>query len=100
MSNKLLNAMLALVENRPEAARAILRSPDMKNTSISEVQIRLYALIDKIKADAAKSALRDIMQRSLRITIDSENEADAELIMTGVVTVETLLEEAIAKLES
>lgn len=106
MSNTLLNAMLALIENRPEVARSLLRSPELKNISVSEVQSRVYILIDKIKADAARDALRKIMQQSMRIDplavkpvggiADSITQ---ETFMEGVVAVESLLENAIAELE-
>lgn len=101
MFNKLLNAVIALVENKPEVARTLLRSPDMKGASISEVQSRLYDALDKIKAEAARAALRGVMQRSLRLSVLKGDtvEEEAEVFMTGVVAVETLLEEAIAELE-
>lgn len=98
MSNKLLNAVIALIENKPEIASDYLRSPEMKGVSISEVQSRLYTSLEKLKADAAREALRDVMQRSLRLVAGSDKD-DGELFMFGVVAVETIVEDAIAKLE-
>lgn len=93
--NKLLNAMIALIENRPEVARTLLRSPDMKAFSIGEVQSRLHAALDRAKAGAIIEALRQVMHQSLRLTgtLDpGATEQQQEAFLKGVAAVESILE--------
>ena len=40
-ANKLINAVIAMVEDRPQDAREMLRSPEMKSIPLGEVHSRL-----------------------------------------------------------
>lgn len=67
MLNKLINVVIALVEDRPEDARGMIRSPEMKDTSISELKVRLYASLDKNRDEAAREALRDVLRLTAKL---------------------------------
>lgn len=94
MSNKLINGVIALVEDRPEVARALLRSPELKGVSVSDVQVRLEVALENLKIKAVKQALRDVMSKTLRLS------STEEAFLQGVVAVESILEQAIEDLES
>jgi hypothetical protein len=96
--NKLLNAVIALLEDRPEDAREMLRSPEVKAAgSISQVKLRLFAAVYKQNANFAKKILRGILCDTLRL--EPKQGQDAETFLSGIVAVEDLIAAEINKLQ-
>jgi hypothetical protein len=67
MSSKVINAVISLIAGRPEDAREVLRSPELKIKSISDVQVRLAGAIEGVKCGAVKQSLRELLQHTLRL---------------------------------
>lgn len=102
MSNKLINAVIALIEDRPEDARAMLRSPEVKDLSVSEVQGKLYAALDVIKDHAVKKALRDVLNHTIKLGQKDGRkipEDSYEAYVQGIVEVENIIDSHIKRLE-
>lgn len=100
MSNKLINAVIALVEDRSSDAREMLRSPELK-ISISEVQGRLGTAIVKRENAAAIKILKDVLNKTLRIDVEkSVGDANREAFIQGVSQVEEIIDNVISTLES
>jgi hypothetical protein len=98
-SGKLVNAVIALVEERAADAREMMRSPEMRVSS-SELQIRLAKALQTREDTAITKTLKSILRVSLTadaqytakklgFTWDSDNE---EAFLQGVVWVETIVE--------
>ena len=109
MSNKLVNAVIALVEDNSRVAREMLRSPELK-LPIGEVQSRLYTSLLKRDKKAQVEALKSVLLESLRIEpskpltgTDSTSAApwsdkEKEIYFMGVARMESIVEELIEKL--
>ena len=108
-ANKLLNAVIALVEDRPDVAKEMLRSPEMRMSS-TEVQGRLSRALAEREAKAIVSAMKSVLRLSLRADPAVAAEAQGiewddsmewahrvhdEAFYQGVSFVEKLLEEYI-----
>jgi 16S rRNA C967 or C1407 C5-methylase (RsmB/RsmF family) len=110
-ANKLINAVIALVEDRPEVAKEMLRSPEMRLSS-TEVQGRLARALEEREAKAIVAAMKSVLRLSLRADPavaaeeegiewtapqeeDSERKIHDEAFYQGVAFVERLLEEYI-----
>lgn len=95
MSNKLINAIIAMIEDRPSIAREILRSPEL-NIPIGEVQARLSKALTKIEGKAIVQILKNIVSESLRLdpketsTIDTPEKTKDFLL--GVIAVEEIID--------
>ena len=105
MSNKLVNAVIALVENNSKVAREMLRSPELK-IPIGEVQSRLYDSLTKREKKAQIEALMSVLSTSLRIEpgkISPEDpspwsDKEKNIYFLGVARMESIVEELIEKL--
>lgn len=105
MSNTLINAVIALISERPADAREMLRSPEMRNISPGEVQSRLHVAIKDREIKAQVFVLKQVLSTALRInaTEATENHTDLdadELFLMGVAEVERIIDNAILELES
>ncbi len=91
--NNSVNALISLIEDRPELAREIFRAPlsDVKN--IGEATARLYQAIDKRVA----KEIRKLLIKSLSVQADNpETESD---FYKGVRAVEEIFEKHLEQLE-
>lgn len=103
MTNKVINAVIALVENRPQDAKEMLRSPEMR-ISASELQLRLDTALRKREERAIEKELKTILRHSLRLDISKlENEEhetlspkEVDAYVRGVAYVESILEDFLA----
>jgi len=87
--NKTLNAVIAFIEDRPEVAREILRSPEMEQVSISDVSARLYHALEDCKDKAIVEVLRKVLRKTMALT-------SKDLVyMQAVVDVEQIIEECL-----
>lgn len=108
-ANKLINAVIALVEDRPEVAKEMLRSPEMRLSS-TEVQGRLSRALEERESKAIVAAMKSVLRLSLRADPSVAAEAEGikwdplmewahkthdEAFYHGVAFVERLLEEYI-----
>lgn len=100
-TNKLINAVIALVEERPADAREMLRSPEMK-TSVSEVQNRLATALRKREAKAKIKALKSVLTHSLRIDTDIYQSLPEcrEAFVLGISAVERIIDGHIEEFET
>lgn len=92
--NKLINAVIALIEDRPADARKMLRSPEAK-FSIGDVQNRLFVAVKNRENVAMVSILKNVLRASLRIDSDIPDLATAhqrEAFLMGVAAVEQIVE--------
>lgn len=100
-ANKLINAVIALVEKRPADAREMLRSPEMKQISSSEVQQRLACAVLKRERAAQVMVLKQVLNDSLRIEVTQAVSADpAEAYLQGVAAVEKIIDDYIDAFDS
>lgn len=100
--NTTLNALLALLEGRPELARAYLRSPNSNITSITDFQTRVYKAMDALRHQAVKQALRGLLNTTVKLEAP-EGMTDLDQIdahMQGIERVEDLITEVIHDSES
>ncbi len=106
--NTLINAVIALVEGRPKDAREMLRSPAMRVSSSSEVQIRLAKAIRQREDEAVVKAMKATLQITLRVDVKAEakrlnttwDESHEEAFLHGMAYVEEILDEHITALSS
>ena len=97
-ANKLINAVIALVEDRSEAAKEMLRSPEMRLSS-TEVQVRLEKALREREAKAVTEAMKSVLRVSLRADPgDTLSGTEVEAFYQGVTFVEHLLEEYVEHL--
>lgn len=101
MDSNVINAVVALVENRPKDAREILRSPGMKISS-TELQARLERSLVKREREAIAAAMKDVLKRTLRVNVkaalgEKYNESLEESYLQGVAFVESILDEYITE---
>lgn len=103
MSNILINSIIALIEERPQDAREMLRGPDLK-ISITDVQTRLDTAIYNREREATKIALKQIMNISARIDVDKLNPnmsiEERDAFVEGITHLENIIYGAIAQLEA
>src|SRR6266568_1904207 len=92
--NKVLNALLALIEERPEIARSLLRHPDVPVLDVGTIQGRIAMALDKAKAFAVSQAVRGILSETLSLPLPIDPH-DKEIFLQGVTAVETKLEQII-----
>jgi hypothetical protein len=100
--NTTLNALLALLEGRPELARSYLRAPGSNVVSITDFQTRIYSAMDALKNQAVKTALRDLLNVTVRASApeDIKDPDEIDAYTRGVQKVEDLITEIIHKCES
>lgn len=92
-NNKVINAVVALIEDRPKVAREILRGPEV-NLSTSELIGRVYTALQDRERKAAIEALKNVLRSSMRVTHPTQDET----FFVGVATVEGIIEDAITEL--
>jgi hypothetical protein len=90
--NKTINAAIALIEGRPEAARDILRDPSSEISNVSAVLIRLYSSIDKKVCSILKCILMNCLHLQPDESMTTEEKA---AFYKGVTAVEQLLEDLV-----
>lgn len=105
MSKTLINAVIALIDERPADAREMLRSPEMRSVSPNEVHSRLHVAIKDREIKAQVAILKRVLSTALRINAveatEHHSDLDAdELYLMGVAEVERIIDEAIAELGS
>ena len=103
MNNDLMNAIVAIVEDRPADARSILRS------NPGAIQARLYHALDTRQNKFAAKELRAILLTTLRlehkpfvetVSVDKIEQDFAELgFYGGIQAVEHAIEERLKDLE-
>jgi hypothetical protein len=94
--NKLLNALLALIENRPQVARELLRSPELKINSLSDIVARINSAIVTANTKYNELVLKSILRESLSIEIPEITDANRQYVdafVAGVTAVEEIIEE-------
>jgi len=104
-ANKLINAVIAMVEDRTQDAREMLRSPEMRSIPLGEVHSRLSKSLRDRETKAQIAILKQVLGSSLHInaTEATEHHSDLEpeeLYLMGVVEMERVIDNAIAELES
>jgi len=100
-ANKLINAVLALVEDRPKEAREMLRSPEIK-VSVGEVQARLSSAIRKRENKAKVEVLKQVLNKTLRIDmslVHDLSDGQKEKYLQGVAYVEEVIDNIIEDLD-
>ncbi len=100
-SNKLINAMVALVEERPKDVREMLRSPELK-LSVGEVQSRLASAIRKRENKAKVSVLKQVLNETIRIDMSltvAWSPQQRESYLQGVAYVEEVIDDLIEDLD-
>lgn len=102
MSNQVINAVIALVEDRAKDAREMLRSPGSK-IDIGEVQTRLAIALNervsKAQIEVLKRALRSSLHLDPSVEIPKSDE-EREAYLLGVSHVEGIIDDIIEELES
>lgn len=94
--NKILNAILALMQDKPHVAWELLRSPELRVVNTSEIHNKINIVLSEIKVKAMKSALTSVLNSSLALDPPSEKEYSKEYIeawMAGVTEVEAIVQE-------
>lgn len=92
-ATKMLNAILAFIEGRPEDARIFMRSSEMPVVNSGEIQARIAVAITDAEATAVRNALREILTRTLALQIPEGMDRDTYL--RGVTDVEEMIERVI-----
>lgn len=106
-TNTLINAVLALVEERPSDAREMLRSPEMRVSS-NEVQVRLAKALQTREDAAVTRILKSILRVSLRAdskaaakSLDQKwDTSHEEAFLQGVAFVESIIEDYVHEFKS
>lgn len=100
MSSKLINAVIALIEERPWDAREMLRSPEMK-LPIGEVQAKVLSAVANRERIAQLKSLKAILGKSLQLQAPRKaSEAEAESFLQGVAALEDIIEDYIVSLKA
>lgn len=94
--NKAINAVIAVIEERPEVAKGILREPTSDVKSIPEVLNRLRTALNKYAAGEIRQGLLE----ALHVEPDRDAESHPDTFYSGVRAVETVFEQRIFDLES
>jgi len=97
MYNEVINAVIALIEDRPHNARQILRAPGV-NVPISAVQARLNVAVENREKKAKIEVLKEVLRRSLRA--QPKEKETSEAFFEGVSHVESIAEVLLGELES
>lgn len=90
MSNVLVNAIIALIEEDSKKAREILRSSELK-MPIGEVQARLFSALRKRDAKAQIVILKKVLTESIKVE-PSADQNDKEVYFQGVTRVEAIID--------
>jgi hypothetical protein len=94
--NNGINAVIALLEDRPAAAKEFLRAPTSDVQNISGVMIRL----DQAARKNAAKEIREILKQAMSIQpSDDKNPDQIEAFYEGVTSMEYLLEMVASDLE-
>lgn len=99
LENTIANAVLALVENRPEDARSIVRSSSLgeKSSPFFTIQDRLHNALAEREKQYARRLLKVILVKSMRLECPFEgilyDGKDEESFLKGVKTVEDIIED-------
>lgn len=102
MSSKVINAVIALIEDRPQDAKEMLRSPELKVSS-SELQSKLFSSLRKRENAAAAKALKDVLRSTLSVDADllpillkrACTEEEKEAFLLGICHAEDVVEETL-----
>ena len=90
--NTAMNAVLAILEDRAELARDILRSPNSDITDINTVMTRVYMAVDKEAINAIKQVLRAALTLQ---PPDSMTSVEKEAFYQGIKAIEELLDKKV-----
>lgn len=105
--NRIINAIIALIEDRTDEAKEMLRSPEMRVSS-SDIQGRLGAAIDFRESKATTFAMKTVLYKSLRADPKDEarrnnlkwNSSHEEAYFLGISHVESIIEACIEELNA
>jgi hypothetical protein len=89
--NNAMNAVIAMLENKPEVAREIFRAPESDIENISDVQAKLYEAVRVLFVKQIKAILKE----TPKIQSPYNDMALNEAFFAGVDKVETELEHKI-----
>lgn len=96
--NNSLNAVIALIENQPDIARAYFRDPNSDIINVGQSTARLYAALDKRFAIELRMLLVKILEAQPNKTGMVTRYDDA--FYDGVRSAEQIIETVLIKLES
>lgn len=98
--NTIINAVIALVEERPKDAREMIRSSG-NNIDAGALQNRLSQALRSREAKAKIEALKSVLTASLRIDTDKYQSLPdlREAYVQGIGAVETIIDDYIEALE-
>lgn len=94
MENTVLNGVLALIEDRPEAAKEYL-GDHLDRSSRASLSARIYGALDKRDDITIIKELRYLLRESLKIQFpaDLNDNVEMDAFFLGVKAVEDLIEE-------
>lgn len=101
--NKALNAVIALVENKPDIARAYFRDPNSDILNVGEATARLYSALDHRFAIELRMLLVKLLEAEPSSMTKLKPETKGPYIdgfYDGVRQVEQMIERLLVKLES
>jgi uncharacterized small protein (DUF1192 family) len=97
--NTTLNAVLALLEGRPELARSFLRYPGSEIASITDLQTRIYRSMEVLRCQAVKEAMRKLLDATVRKSpsdaVLSGDLSASDAFVLGVTEIEDMITEII-----
>jgi hypothetical protein len=95
MQNTLLNAVLAIIEDRPEDARVSLADSSTRTPASREILKRVYKTLEQRKNRQVRGALREILVRSLHWNTPIGGPEFQNGYLAGMCAVEKLVQQAI-----
>jgi hypothetical protein len=93
--NHALNAVIALLEDRPAQFKELLRAPESNVQNISEVRARLQTALSRYAA----TQIRGGLIAALHVTPDGYDETGARIFFEGVRATEEVFETLARRLE-
>lgn len=101
-NNTLINAVIAIIEDKPQTAREMLRSPEMRISS-SELSARVYKALHKRSRNSTTQAMLCILRETLRVDVKARaeklgltwDESHEEAFLQGVAYVESYIDDYI-----
>jgi hypothetical protein len=102
MDNTTLNGVVAIIEERPEDAKAIL-GDTLDRTSRATITARLYRSLEVRDLATKERLLRRLLMESLKIKFPEEDlveSVEQEAFFMGVKAVEDLIEKTIKQIQA